>query len=136
MQSRASSVPRKLLDRRGFCVGAGGLILAACSADAVDEKPASLQTLGAFVARADPEGGYRLHRLLYVLRIPPMEPTLFMTIYAIRVDTIEAAREAAKGTSLPIEVAVEVFSEPAFASVPYEIVWFRSLTPEERARVQ
>jgi hypothetical protein len=125
----------QLLDRRGlFALLATALT--ACSADAVDEKPATLQTLGAFVARADPEGGYRLHRVLYVLRVPPMDATLFITIYATRTETIEQAREAAKGPPLPIQVPVQVFSEPQFASVPYEVVWFRSLTQEERDRVQ
>jgi hypothetical protein len=121
---------------RGLFAAAAFAALVACSADAVDEAPATLETVGAFVARTDPEGGFRLHRVLYVLRLPPMDSTLFITVYATRTSTIEQAREAAKGPALPIEVPVELFSKLQFASVPHEIVWFRSLTQEERDRVQ
>jgi hypothetical protein len=124
------------IGRRVVCGLVAACGLAACSADAVDETPATLQTLGAFVARADPEGGYRLYRVLYVLRVLPMDATLFVTIYSVRTRTIDQARETAKGPPPPVQVPVEVFSESQFASVPHEIVWFRSLTQEERDRVQ
>jgi hypothetical protein len=134
---RASTV----FERRGFLLasvaGLAGPALTACSADSVDEAPATLLTVGAFVARADdPDGLYRLYRVLYVLRIAPMPPTLFVTVYAVRTRTVDQAREAAQKGPLPLETPVVLVSEPQFAAVPHEIVWFRSLNAEERARVQ
>lgn len=109
----------------------------ACSADAVDESPPTLETAGVFVARQDAvEGGYRLFRVLSSLRVQPTEIALFVSAYAVRTDTIDDARRAAKRPNLPLLVPVEILSDQQFTSVPYEIVWFRSLNEEERARVQ
>ena len=111
--------------------------LAGCSADAVEEASPTLETLGVFVARQDvTAGGYRLFRILYVLKVQPAETALFVTAYAVVTNTIDEAREAAKRPSLPLLLPVDVLSERQFAAVPHEIVWFRSLNEEERARVQ
>jgi hypothetical protein len=110
--------------------------LPACSADTVDEVPPTIETVGVFVARQDAiEGGYQLMRILQVLRVQPGDPTLFVTVYAVRAESVEQAREAAKRRDLPLEVAVDVLSARQLATVPHEIVWFRSLNEEERARV-
>ena len=111
--------------------------LSACSADAVDEVPLKLETVGVFVARQDAiEGGYRLFRILQSLQIQPTETALFVTVYAVRTDSIEQARQAAKRPEVPVQVPVDVLSAQQFSAVPHEIVWFRSLNDEERARVQ
>lgn len=123
---------RRLLGALSLC----GLWLAACSADAVEEAPPTLETAGVFVARADPEGGYRLFRVLQVLRVDPTQRTLFLTVYALRTASIDEAREAAQHESPPIAVPVQIHSAQQFASAPHAIVWFRSLTPEERQRVR
>jgi hypothetical protein len=113
------------------------LALSACSADAVDEVPPTLETSGVFVARQDEsEGGYRLFRILDALRVQPTETALFVTVYAVRTDSIEQAREAAKQSDLPLLVLMDLVSERQFSAVPHEIVWFRSLNDEERARVR
>jgi hypothetical protein len=109
--------------------------LSGCSADSVDEVPPTLETSGAFVARQDViEGGYQLFRILQVLRVTPGDPTLFVTVYALNVESIEQARQAAKRGNLPLRTPVDVVSSRQFAAVPHEIVWFRSLSDEERAR--
>jgi hypothetical protein len=102
----------------------------------VDEVPPTIQTVGVFVARQDViEGGYQLIRILEVLRIQPADPTLFVTVYAVRAESIEQLRQAAKRRDLPIQTPVDVLSARQFTAVPHEIVWFRSLNEEERARV-
>jgi hypothetical protein len=113
-----------------------GLWALGCSADSVDEREPTLDTIGVFVARREPEGGYTLHRVLYALRLQTDDTSLFISTYAVRPRTIDDARELSRSGPLPIEVDVQVVSQRQFASVPYEIVWFRSLTPEERERVQ
>lgn len=113
-----------------------GLSVLGCSADSVDEREPTLDTIGVFVARSDSEGGYTLHRVLYALRLQTDDTSLFITTYAVRASTLDQARKLAQSGPLPIEVDVEVVSQRQFASIPYEIVWFRSLTPEERERVQ
>ena len=120
------------------CALLGTLLgLSGCSADAVDEVPPTLETAGAFVARQDAlEGGYRLFRILQVLRLQPQETALFVTVYAVRTDSIEQARQAAKQPALPTQALLEVVSARQFSAVPHEIVWFRSLNDEERARVR
>jgi hypothetical protein len=110
--------------------------LPACSADTVDEVPPTIETVGVFVARQDAiEGGYQLMRILQVLRVQPADPTLFVTVYAVKAESIEQARQAAKQRDLPLRIAVDVLSVRQLAAVPHEIVWFRSLNEEERARV-
>jgi hypothetical protein len=113
-----------------------GLLLLGCSADAVDEREPTLDTAGVFVARSEPGGGYTLHRVLSALRLQTDDTSLFITTYSGIARTIEVARDRARSGPLPVEVDVQVVSQRHFASVPYEIVWFRSLTPEERKRVQ
>jgi hypothetical protein len=113
-----------------------GLLLLGCSADSVDEREPTLDTIGVFVARSEPDGGYKLHRVLYALRLQTDDTSLFITTYSGSVRTLDEARERARSGPLPIDVDVEVVSQRTFASVPYEIVWFRSLTPDERKRVQ
>jgi hypothetical protein len=102
----------------------------------VDEAPLTLGTHGVFVARADAEGGYRLFRILYVLRAQPAETALFVSVYDVKTDTVEQAREAAQQPYLPLLVRVDILTERQFRAVPHEIVWFRSLNEEERSRVQ
>ena len=89
-----------------------------------------------FVARSDPNGGYTLHRVLYALRVQSDDTSLFISTYAVRARTLDEARDLARSGPLPVEVDVQVVSQRQFGSVPYEIVWFRSLTPDERERVQ
>ena len=122
------------LVRRAFVGLALGLL--GCSADSVDEREPTLDTIGVFVARSDPGGGYKLHRVLYALRLQTDDTSLFISTYAGLARTLEDARARARSGTLAVEVDVQVVSQRQFASVPHEIVWFRSLTPEERKRVQ
>jgi hypothetical protein len=112
-----------------------GLFLLGCSADSVDEREPTLDTIGVFVARSAPDGGYTLHRVLYALRLQTDDTSLFISTYAVHPSTLDGARALARSGPLPVDVEVQVVSQRQFGSVPYEIVWFRSLTPEERARV-
>lgn len=111
-------------------------LLVACSADAVDERAPTLDTIGVFVARSAAEGGYTLHRVLYALRLQTDDTSLFISTYAVQPRTLREAREASREEALPLATPVEVVSQRQFASVPHEIVWFRSLNDEERARVR
>ncbi len=113
-----------------------GLLLLGCSADSVDEREPTLDTIGVFVARSEPGGGYKLHRVLYALRLQTDDTSLFITTYSGIARTLDDARARARSGPLPVDVDVQVVSQRQFASVPYEIVWFRSLTPDERKRVQ
>jgi len=123
-----------MLDRRTLLVAATWLF--GCSADAVDEREPTLETIGVFVARSASEGGYTLHRVLYALRLQTDDTSLFISTYAVRPRTLEEAREASRSEALAVQMPVEVVSLRQFAAVPHEIVWFRSLNREERERVQ
>lgn len=118
--------------RRGFAVLLailGGLL--GCSADAVDEPEPVFTTPGAFIAWSDEEGGYRLLRMRNVFPLTDELTLLFFDEYLAGVASLEEAKQKAQDPALPL-VFIGPIQLTQFRQQPHVVVWFRTLTEEER----
>jgi hypothetical protein len=105
------------------------LLASACSADAVPEPEPTLETSGAFFA-VEVEGNLELYRTLAVLAAGSQDETLFVMHYAAAPRSYDEARELAQDPNLRSEV---IAIGRRFVTVrPWQIVWFRSVSPEEQ----
>lgn len=111
-------------------------LLAGCASDALSPPEPELGTPGTFVAVRgyDAEGEIALLRVLDRLLIDK-DRLLFMTVYDVRPESFEEAREMAKSHDIPIRLLIRVEPDFAVLNDDHRIVWFRSLTEEEEARV-
>lgn len=109
-------------------------LVSACSSDDAPEPEPTLETPGAFVAVKEDTGSMTLLRTLDTLTLQD-ETVLFITIYDVDPSGFADARELAKRHDLPLRVEIQFKSEGPIVSRPYRVVWFRSLTDEEKERV-
>jgi hypothetical protein len=103
---------------------------AGCSADAVSEPVPTLQTVGAYVAVGPVNGTYVLFRILLVLSLEN-QTVLFVFRYAPLPKSIAEARALARDGNLQAST-VETQTRDALEAAGAEVVWFRTLTEEER----
>ena len=110
-----------------------GLVLAtsACSADDVTLSEPKLETPGSFVATEAPDGhGFLLLRTVMALKLEN-ELVLFMLRYPETPATLEEARALAQGGTLAtMDVQLSLAKDLTVRG--YDVVWFRTLTAEER----
>lgn len=106
-------------------------INAACSADAVAVPEPSVRHAGTFVASPRASGGYRLLRTTEVLLIDPVTTYLFMDEYFPGAATVSEARALARRVDLPLRPS-SILLERTFLQTEWHIVWYRTLTDEER----
>lgn len=113
-----------------------GLVLAitACSADDVTLSQPTFATPGAFVATPAPSSdGFLLLRTVVALKLES-ETALFMLRYPETPATIQEATALAQGAPLESTEVLLVLAKDLTASAA-EVVWFRTLTAEERDAV-
>ena len=110
-------------------------VLPACSSDTAPEPEPTLETPGAFVAldENEGEGPLTLQRTLDTLTLPN-DTILIITIYDVDPTSWDEAREASKSHDIPLRVEVELESKTPLVARPHRVVWWRSLTPEEKER--
>jgi hypothetical protein len=115
--------------------------LPACSSDAAPEPEPTLETPGAFVAvnEEDEEddaadGALTLMRILDTLSLPN-DTVLFVTVYNVNPTSWDEAREIAKSHDIPIRLDIQFASRAPLVAHPYRVVWFRTLTDEEKDRI-
>jgi hypothetical protein len=60
---------------------------------------------------------------------------LFVTTYRVDPSTFDEARAIAQGPEPPIRFEIDYLSVPILMGYPHEVVWFRTLTAEELARI-
>ena len=109
------------------------LTLGGCSADHAPEPEPTFETPGAFVALIDDTGHMALVRSLLLLPVQNAHELWFCILYAEEPASFEHARALARDPSLVIaEKRYSMWSDQ-LASLEHEVVWFRSLTPEENA---
>jgi len=111
------------------------LALAGCSSEAIAEPIPAIERPGTFVAVDEGKGYLTLHRTLESFRVND-ETLLVLTVYDVAPATPGEAREIAKDRDIPVLYETAATSLGAFPNGPYWIVWFRSLTEEELARLQ
>ncbi len=103
-----------------------------CSSDAVPAPEPTLRTPGSFVAQETEPGDVRLFRVLGALKLETGQTYLIMRLFSPHASDFDGARELAKQDELPIEMALTSSVEAEFVTLPYRVVWFRTLTEQER----
>lgn len=103
----------------------------ACSADAVTEPWPSLDTPGAYFASAREPSGYHLYRTISVLHIDTQRNAMFLDEHPGGAETLAEAERLARDASTRFVDGPVIFKEALLRS-PHRVVWFRSLTDEER----
>lgn len=113
----------------------GLLGLTACGAsDTLPEPEPELETPGAFVAQRGSDGVFVLLRTLDKLTVENQDTLLFFTVYDVTPKSWDDARELSKRASLPVENQAVTAFEKLFLETPHRVVWYRTLTDEERLR--
>lgn len=114
-------------------VAVAAALLGACSSDAAVEPEPDIHTRGAFIAVRG-EAGLSLKRTLDTLVVQG-STLILVTEYAERPESWDEAREMAKRTDLLIEHEVVFLDEVGITQLEHRVVWFRTLTEEEEARI-
>ena len=110
--------------------------LTACSSDTAPEPEAVIETPGAFTAVDEAPGGpLTLYRTLDTLTLPN-DTVLFASIYDVEPTSYVEAREMAKSHAIPLREELQFLSRAALGGSAYQVVWFRTLTDEEKERIQ
>ena len=104
-----------------------------CSADAVSEPEPTLETAGAFVVTGPVDGNYVLFRILLSLMFENQK-TLLLVFRHATVKSVAEARVLAQGPQLKGGI-VEGRARDDFVADGYTVVWFRTLTDEEKDAV-
>lgn len=107
--------------------------LAGCSADAVNEPEATLETPGAFVALSDDEGSYDILRTLSSIEVGSGQNVIFFTLFAPKAHTFDQAQELARDPELPVGDQLVLIPKSDVLARDWKVVWFRTLSEEERA---
>lgn len=109
-----------------------GLALGGCASDSADVPEPTLTTGGAFVAQEAQPGEVLLYRVLGALHLENGQTMLLLRRFAPRASSFAEARELAKQPELPIDLALTNAVESEFVKLPHRVVWFRTLTEQER----
>jgi hypothetical protein len=111
------------------------LALPACSSDAAPLPEPDIETPGAFIAFDEGiTGKLSLIRTLDTLELPH-ETILFASVYDVDPVSWDEARELSKRHDLPLRLDIQFVTETPLKAVPYRVVWFRTLSEEEKERV-
>jgi len=111
------------------------LVISACSADSLTPPEPTVETPGAFVVTTDDSGVTILFRTLRVVPIDGTESLLDAILYAGEPSSSEEAKAWAKDRAFPVADPHVGFSLRGIISLEPEVVWFRTLTQDERAAV-
>ncbi len=101
----------------------------ACAADEGAQPDPSVTTPGAILGAEEPEGGIRLMKVLQAYQLED-NLTLIVTTYRPLAKDFAEARRLARRRDLPVLEPSFLVGESALGD--YEILWWRSLTPEEQ----
>ncbi|MBN2195805.1 MAG: hypothetical protein JW751_23505 [Polyangiaceae bacterium] len=110
-------------------VGVMPLVGGACAADEGVQPEPELTTPGVFIGYEPEDGGVAIIRVLEALRFQG-GLTLFVTLYAPVAEDFAEARELARDPNLPVSAWSVMMGDRDLTN--YEILWYRSLAPEDR----
>lgn len=110
--------------------------LGACATDSATEPAVAIDTPGAFIAvdTAPGEAPLHLHRMLVAFYLDT-GTILFVSTYGVDPWSFEEARAFAEQPALPVRFEIEFLAQTIVEGFSHEVVWFRTLTPEEEARI-
>ena len=93
-----------------------------------------VDTPGAFVAVDENLGYLKLYRALDVFDSGG-ERLVVVSVYAVQPHSSDEARELAKDPNLVVGIVADFVSLNLVMELPHEVVWFRTLTRDEIARI-
>ncbi|MCC6669123.1 MAG: hypothetical protein IT375_35615 [Polyangiaceae bacterium] len=103
-----------------------------CASDAVDPPEPTLETGGSFVASEQAPGEVVLYRMFGSLHLENGETVLIMKRFAQRSQSFAQAEALAKQRDLTIDVALMSAPRSEFVTLPWRVVWYRTLDDQER----
>lgn len=108
-----------------------------CASDAAPEPEPELEVPGSFVAFDDGHAGGRLTlvQVLATVRLESGDSMVFAAVYAERTGTFAEARALAQRDDALLQSPMSILSGRVITTRRYDVVWYRSLTEEERERV-
>ena len=108
-----------------------------CASDDVKVPEAELETPGAFIAVQgyDVDNAFTLIRTIDRLDFE-FETLLFFSTYDVKPQSWADARELARQPELPLRAEIDAQPTGAITERPWQVVWFRTLTDDERRRVK
>ncbi|MBK8253649.1 MAG: hypothetical protein IPK82_13405 [Polyangiaceae bacterium] len=109
--------------------------LTGCATESIEEPEATVATPGAFVAVDTPSSPMSLLRTLDSFKNGD-DTILVFTEYNVIPDSWEEAEAMAKLPDLPIRYLETPGSFNTFTQFDHRVVWYRTLTDEERERAQ
>jgi hypothetical protein len=110
-------------------------LLPACASESLPEPEPTLVTPGAFVAEAPDDGPLLLFRTLETFATEG-DTIVAFTEYDVSPANWEQAEFFARLPDLPIRIALTAASANLFSQGEYRVVWYRTLTDEERERAE
>ncbi|APR87492.1 hypothetical protein A7982_12841 [Minicystis rosea] len=119
----------------GVCVFLGAGLVAGCAPETEVGPEPELDTPGAFVAQREGDGSITLLRTLEKLTVAGQDTLLFFSVYDASPTTWDEARELAKQHDLKLRYELTTAYETPFLTSEFRVVWFRTLTDEERDRL-
>jgi hypothetical protein len=125
--------------RWSWATGAAMLAMgiSGCASDDVMIPEAELETPGAFIAidGYDVENEFTLIRTIDRLDFQ-FETLLFFSTYDVKPGSWDEARKLAMRPDIPLRKEIDAQPRMAITGHPWQVVWFRTLTKDEQARVQ
>lgn len=121
--------------RAAFFLASLFALLPACATESVPEPEPTIFTRGAFVAVRVADGTLRLSRTLDTFETE-LDTSLIETEYDVHPRTFEEAHALARRPEIPIRLLVTVSSGNGVLAREHEVVWYRTLTEEERERAE
>lgn len=113
------------------------LALSGCASDDLTLPEPELEMPGTFVAVDGYDADDEITLIRTIDRLDfKFETLLFFTIYDVKPQSFDEARELSKRTDLPLRVEIEAQPRPAITVHPWRVVWFRTLTDDEERRVK
>lgn len=109
--------------------------LPACATESLPEPEPTLLTPGAFIAEDPADGPIVLLRTLDTF-VTEQDTVLALTEYDVEPADFEEATEMAKLPELPIRFSITAASVNLLSKTDHRIVWYRTLTDEERERAE
>jgi hypothetical protein len=111
------------------------LALPGCSADSVVPPEPTVERPGSFVALTDSDGVIFLVRTLRVIPLD-VQPIYEAILYSGEPSSYDEAREWAKDPDWPVARPYSAYPFDTILTLQPEVVWFRTLTQNERDAVR
>jgi hypothetical protein len=118
---------------RALALSLAVALLPACATESLPEPEPTMITPGAFIAEDPEDGPIALVRTLDTFKTEA-DVVLALTEYDVEPASFEEAAELARLPELPIRYTITAASAKLLAASEHRVVWYRTLTDEERAR--